>query len=189
MRAAAFIILTSRKAHTIKAGEIDRAIAFAQAQKLNPIVVLGNDGDDIIGSVEKLEEAEMVFDPNDQGNEFSGIKAGLHATGACSFVWRADSTLPSSAEISELQRALLDRPEQTNLSDEFSTSTEKGHEIPSADQIDVFSSVRDGLWLVTLRGVTTLRSLPAQEAWLNSGNVKFATWKASNPTASPILTL
>lgn len=149
------IILTAGRVDEIRRGRIDQLIEFVMSMKKTPILVLGPDGDDLLRSIARLEDCEIVFDPNFAGEEFSSVKAGLQATGESCFVLRAGAPIPTRETFANLERELL----------------------RSSQGVDVFATPDyqdpDAVLLVTQRGVATLKNQPSSTRWLKSDGFAF----------------
>ncbi|MES2964718.1 MAG: hypothetical protein V4760_12570 [Bdellovibrionota bacterium] len=150
------IILTAGRSHELGRGRIDQLIDFVTAMKKTPILVLGPDADDLLRQINRHDECEFVFDPNFEGEEFSSIKAGLQATGEACFIIRASSTLPDRATFALLERELL-------------ASGTSGVDVFAHPDHDDSRAV----YLVTQRGVASLKKQPASARWLKSNDLVF----------------
>jgi hypothetical protein len=105
VRAACVIILTSGKAESLR-WCIDTVIQTVLDEKRVPILVLGPDADALLPAASKIEKCEIVFDPNYAGDEFSGIKAGLHITSQPAFIWNGSGEFPDASTRVSLEAAL-----------------------------------------------------------------------------------
>jgi hypothetical protein len=161
MQAHTVIILTAGLAHKASADALDRAVAELLRRKKSPFLVLGKDGDDVLERCSRLEDCELVFDPNDAASgtgataaTFSGVKAGLHATNVAAFVWRIDRPFPDESVWLRLETALR-------------TDEDK--------KADVFGLTHDPseLLLVTAQGNKRLKERPAESAWPESQDIVF----------------
>ncbi len=150
------IILTAGRVDELRRGRLDQLIELVRELKKTPILVLGPDGDDLIRTISRLEDCEIVFDPNFTGEEFSSVKAGLQATGEPCFLVRASGPLPTRETFASLERELLGG--QVSGVDVFATPD---HEDP------------DAVLLVTQRGVRALKGKPASMRWLKSNDIVF----------------
>ncbi|MES2854796.1 MAG: hypothetical protein V4692_02980 [Bdellovibrionota bacterium] len=160
MRAASVIILTSSKALALK-WSIDDVIQKILDEKRVPILVLGPDADELLSAASKIERCEIVFDPNFTGNEFSGVKAGLHATGQPAFVWNGDGDFPSAHSRLDLERALLDTKHDVLLIEGQDTQT-----------------------MITRGGLMHLRTLDSSTQWRTSSLIRFHAL-SPNDSAAP----
>ena len=159
MQAHTIVILTSGLTKKAPVGALDRAIEEFVKRKKTPFLVLGVDGDDILESCERLDDAELVFDPNDPGDSvdmFSAVKAGLYGTNAGTFVWRLDRPFPTEEVWLRLETTL-------RLDDEKKT--------------DVYGCENDpsGLLLITARGNKMLRERHSDNPWPVAQDIVFTT--------------
>lgn len=161
MQAHTIVILTSGLTKKVPSGALDRAIVEFVKRKKTPFLVLGVDGDDILESCERLDDAELVFDPNDPGDEpgaskdmFSAVKAGLYGTNAGTFVWRLDRPFPTEEVWTRLETTL-------RLDDEKKT--------------DVYGCDGDpsDLLLITARGNKLLRERHSDNPWPVAQDIVF----------------
>lgn len=169
MMAHNVIILTAGRVNEIRRGHLDRLIDLVVEMKKTPILVVGPDGDDLLRNVSRLEDCEIVFDPNYVGEEFSSVKAGLQATGEPCFFIRAGGPAPSRETFRTLERELLGS--QVSGVDVFASPD---HDDPNA------------VFLVTQRGVRSLKNQPASTRWLKSNDIVFRLVReaeALKPTA------
>lgn len=150
------IILTAGRVDEIRRGRIDQLIELIVGMKKTPILVLGPDGDDLLRQIARMDECEIVFDPNFSGEEFSSVKAGLQATGEPCFLIRAGGPLPTRETFANLERELLGF--QVSGVDVFASPD---HDDPNA------------ILLVTQRGVRSLKNQPASTRWLKSNDIVF----------------
>jgi hypothetical protein len=163
------IILTAGRANEIRRGRLDQLVDFVLSMKKTPIIVVGPDGDDLLRTTARLDDCEIVFDPNFNGEEFSSVKAGLQSTGEPCFFLRANSPLPSRETFQQLERELMGS--QTSGVDVYATPN---HDDPNA------------VFLVTQRGVRSLKNQPASTRWLKSQEIAFRLVQAPEvlkPTA------
>lgn len=149
MQAHTVLILTAGLADKAAPDALDRAITELLKRKKTPYLLLGIDGDDVLERCSRLEDVEMIFDPNhslDDRDLFSSVKAGLFATNAGAFVWRIDRPFPSNEAWTRLETALrLDEDKKTDI---YKVSND-----PS------------DLILVTAQGGKRLKERAAQSAW------------------------
>jgi hypothetical protein len=143
------IILTSGRATAIATEAIDSLILALRKLKKNPILVLGPDGDDILRLSQQIENCEIIFDPNYEGEIFSGIKAGLETTNAAAFICAINEPILDPATWADLERALFS--EDAKSVHVFSPLTQDS--IPRYPQ------------LVTAHGVRLAKTLPALSCW------------------------
>lgn len=124
---------------------------LARAKKfgLNVILVLGATGDEILRTCPELEEADLAFDPNFEGEIFSSIQAGvLAATGAAFVLDAGEETLDDFAWIA-LDDALFSASADADVLQLSLGSTDRA-QTPQ---------------LITLNGLKRLRKLPMQASW------------------------
>lgn len=138
---------------------------LARAKKfgLNVILVLGATGDEILRLCPELEDADLAFDPNFEGEVFSSIQAGvLAATGAAFVLDVGDETLGDDAWIA-LDKSFCELQPTTKI-DVIELKTQTGAASPQ---------------LITIAGLQRLRKLPMQAAW--SDRVDFTTEETKSP--------
>ncbi|HVK62787.1 MAG TPA: hypothetical protein VM432_14615 [Bdellovibrionales bacterium] len=158
MRAASIIVLTSGKAEGLR-WKIDDVIQSILDEKRVPILILGPDADILMTAASKIEHCEIVFDPNYSGKEFSGIKAGLHATAQPAFVWNGDGHFPEKQTRILLETAMRDSTEHVlMLPDDPSQA------------------------LLTREGVLRLRDLAAHTQWRTNPLIRFKFVNATGDT-------
>ena len=157
MLANCAILLTAGSTQVINASQLDALIRELVARKKNPVLVLGPDGDDLLRSCQELEACDLVFDPNYEGDYFSGIKAGLHAVNGPAFVIPVGQDLLPAQSWAELELALL--------------------RLDSTQKVDVLRPVTPGVsesrypQIVTNTGLQALKRLPATTPWTNSHQI------------------
>lgn len=151
-RAHNVIIVTTGASAFAESGSLDKLIRKVLSLNKNPILVLGPDGDVFLQTCHLIEECDLVFDPNYQGNFFSGVKAGLHATNGAAFVLPLLPELPDDSIWLQLESAL--------------SWPDEG---PEFDLIRPMSHCDDALGsfpqLVTPHGIRTLLNLAATTRW------------------------
>lgn len=144
------IILTSGQVRADSGRELSDLIATVLRLKKKPVVVLGPDADELLRNCNEIENCEIVFDPNFEGGFFSGLKAGLFALNqGGAFVVSLGAPHLNAKDWSKLESALL--------------NSEQEHVIRAATR-NKTAEVNFPL-LVTARGISHLKNLPAQLAW------------------------
>jgi hypothetical protein len=157
MLANCAILLTAGSTQVINASQLDALIRELVARKKNPVLVLGPDGDDLLRSCQELEACDLVFDPNYEGDYFSGIKAGLHAVNGPAFVIPVGKELLPAQSWGELELALL--------------------RLDASQKVDVLRPVTPGVseprypQIVTSTGLQALKRLPASTTWSDSQQI------------------
>ncbi len=106
MRATNVIIISSGRVSSAPPLALDKMIRSIVEMKKRPVLVLGPDGDDVLGSCAEIEKCELVFDPNYTGGFFSSLKAGLHAIHGATLVVPLDPKF--AADDGTLQKTLGD---------------------------------------------------------------------------------
>ena len=149
MQAHTVLILTSGLADKASPDALDRAITELLKRKKTPYLLLGTDGDSVLERCSRLEDVEMIFDPNHSVEDtqlFSSVKAGLFATNAAAFVWRIDHPFPTEQVWSALETKLrLDEDKKTDI---FQAEDDPSH-----------------LILVTAQGGKHLKERAADSPW------------------------
>lgn len=143
---------------------------------LNPIVVLGPAGDDVLRACPDLEDSDLAFDPNFDGGLFSGIHAGVHAATGAAFILPVD-TDPTTESV---WRAL----------DQAAWALKPG------DEVHVLQTVNrtDGdnrpefPQLVTRAGLKLLRTLPPDGAWESNDHIRFRLLHAESESKTALAT-
>ncbi|MCM2280379.1 MAG: hypothetical protein NDI61_00875 [Bdellovibrionaceae bacterium] len=153
----------TRVAHTRT--RLLQAIRSARSRGLNPIVVLGPAGDDVLRICPELDDCDLAFDPNYAGELFSGILAGLQASQGACFV------LPiESAQIDDSAWHRLDQAAWSL------TPEDVVHVLQMTKSTDVEADAESALnfpQLITRSGVAHLRRLPADCLWDRDERIRF----------------
>lgn len=160
MKAYNLIIVSSGRADRAPSGHLRKMVQTCTSMSRNPILVVGPDGDELLlREGDALDACDLVFDPNFEGNFFSSLKAGLQASHGATLVATVEAPL-SPTQVKALEAAAF------NLKD---------------DTVDVIRLMgTDGgsqsfkLALVTPRGVTKLKALPADTLWESSPAIVFS---------------
>lgn len=169
MRAHNVIIVSSGRTAYAHAGALDELIRSIVALRKQPILVLGPDGDDLLRTCEEIEQCEIVFDPNYDGEFFSSLKAGLFACESPTLVVPlADDHLPPST-----WRVL-----ETELRD---------HEGKSHVLRPITHNDASPQWpaLITACGVKALKALPSTSAWEKSESIRTEVVPVSSAAEAP----
>jgi hypothetical protein len=171
MRAHNVIIICSGQGHLAHTDILAQTVQNILNLKKNPILVLGPDGDDFIEGFESIEKCDIVFDPNFGGvfgaGLFSSVKAGLHATHGAAFV------VPLSEKTADPERWSLWVTLEKLLVDPL-TSLGADMILPVTREADFLPR------LITARGVTSLKKLPAATDWPTSW---LTHWDSSDQVA------
>lgn len=149
MQAHTVLILTAGLAQKSAPNALDRMIGELLRRRKTPYILLGTDGDAVLEQCSRVEDCEMIFDPNhDPSNDelFSSVKAGLFATNAAAFILRLDRPLPADSVWTQLETKLrLDENKKTD--------------------IYVADNDPSGLVLVTAQGGKRLKERAADSRW------------------------
>jgi hypothetical protein len=183
MRAHNVIIICSGQGHLARTDILAQTVQNILNLKKNPILVLGPDGDNFIEGFEAIEKCDIVFDPNFTsgsldpssasseraagGGLFSSVKAGLHATHGAAFV------VPLSEKTADPERWSLWVTLEKLLVDPL-TSLGADMILPVTREADFLPR------LITARGVTSLKKLPAATDWPTSW---LTHWDSSDQVA------
>lgn len=159
MQARTIVIVTTGQAALVQSLELDALVAAAIQQKRRVILVLGPDGDDFLRVCKRIDDCEIVFDPNYNGGFFSGVKAGLSAATSAAIVVRISP-----------QRS-VDATRWQHLDFALGTAIALTHDIVLAPPtlgggLEATAAQWDCV-LVTLKGLKTLRETPADADWQN----------------------
>jgi len=150
MIASNVIIITSGHYVEGNGRKLGEAISGILKLKKKPIVILGPDGDDLLRNCNEIENCEIVFDPNFDGGLFSSLKAGLFTvTHGAAFVISLGAPYLDVKNWSKLEAALL--------------NSEKEHVIRAAPRAK--NDEVNFPFIVTARGVSYLKNLPAETPW------------------------
>ncbi len=163
MRAKFLILLTSQidpkeflegSRRTVLAHRVRSYLDFAAQHRLIVVLVLGPAGDDVLQLDPDLEKCELAFDPNYQGEVFSSLQAGLHATSTAAMVVSLSEPLP----LDELWRQIQE------ASDDLILNTDSIDAVVLVTQLDGHLEMN---WpqFITHQGTRRLRGLPAQTPW------------------------
>lgn len=148
------------------------ALELAKKFSLNPIVVLGAAGDELLTTFSELENCDLTFDTNFSGSTFSSIQSGLAAASGASFVLKLDET-PASHEVwTALEKAMWNTP-PTEVVDVFQALS-----CASSDRTSVYPQ------LVSVGGVSRLQKLPTDVEWLHDPRLRIRVISDSNPEPS-----
>jgi hypothetical protein len=170
MRAHNVIIISSGASNEAPPETLDHLIRSILAAKKQPILVLGPDGDEILANCSEVENCELVFDPNFAGGFFSGVKAGLHATHGAAFIVPLRAPAVAQVAVSKTKfSTLLSTLEESVPGD--GTAFECDVICPAAHDDATALSRSENVFLVTQKGVQSLRTVPAQTDWETFENV------------------
>lgn len=162
----------ARRARTC--AQVAHVIGSVRSLGLNPIVVLGPAGDEVLRTCPELEDCDLVFDPNFSGDLFSSVQAGTHAaTGAC-FILPLGTEATDDSLWSELDRAAW------SLKPDDIVHVLQAVNIADGDIRPVFPQ------LVTRLGVRHLRDLPVSGEWGRDARISIRLLPANHqrPTLS-----
>jgi hypothetical protein len=155
MRVKSTILVTSGKSESLGVSSLDHAIQkLRQLGQTNIIVVLGPDGDQFLSYSKHIENCEIIFDPNYEGELFSGVKSGLAVAPGASFVLPLETDIPDEQIWRALDSALLNAFTDPAKPDLFRVVTREGDS-------SVFPQ------LITLQGQKTFSSMAASTKWEN----------------------
>jgi len=87
----------------ITAEDLNKTIQRTRMAGRTPIVVLGQEGDDLLSQSRELDNCELVFSNEAEKGLFSRMKAGLGAAGTCALVVRVCGEYPRESEIKALE--------------------------------------------------------------------------------------
>lgn len=164
MRAHNVIIVSSGASVVAPAGALDHLIRSICANKKRAILVLGPDGDEILASCQEIENCELVFDPNYSGEFFSGLKAGLHATHGAAIVVPLRSAKVAETALSEQKFSTVVSTLEAAVEGD-GTAAQCDVVCPLVTQDDAPVSRSESIFLVTQKGVQSLKNIPSQSDW------------------------
>lgn len=87
--------------------DLDQMIFWLANKKINPILVLGPQGDEILSYCQRSIECDLAYDPNFSGRPFSSIKAGVTAAQSSCLVVPIIKASELSRIFSELRTPLF----------------------------------------------------------------------------------
>jgi hypothetical protein len=181
LRAKNLLLITSSLSSTDLRGarsmrltlQFNDTLRLAKDLGLEPIVVLGPAGDEILRACPQLEECDFVFDPNFEGSLFSSVQAGLQASTGATFIFPFSATpaIVDRGLWDALDRASWDvRPDEAPDVLKFVTQ-------PDGDRLPGFPQ------LVTLNGLKRLKSLPANTEWESDPRIRIRVIRLSHSTS------
>ena len=65
-------------------GKLSTLIEKVIAHRRNPIILINEEGDDLLRKVPKILDCDMVYSPRSE-RKYEGLMVGLHGAGTCSF--------------------------------------------------------------------------------------------------------
>lgn len=164
MRAINVIIVSSGASPLAAPDVLDKLIRLICANRKRAILVLGPDGDDILANCSEIENCELVFDPNYAGGFFSGVKAGLHATHGAAFVVPLHASAIAGFADSELEFSTALATLENSVEGD-GTAAQCDVVCPSVTHADARLARSETIFLVTQKGVSSLKEIPAQTDW------------------------
>lgn len=176
MRIHSVIIVTSGMSNAMAPTRLDHWIEALRSLNKKVVLVFGPDGDDFLLGCSKIEECEIVFDPNFQGSYFSSVMAGLHAVHS--------PTLVLSLSESELQPERCVQNFETRIAGDGTDL--RGHALTLLTR-DTHIASPQSPFLVTQKGVTALRALPSTLSWPNWEQVQIETLAPASSTQARLV--
>jgi hypothetical protein len=160
------LIVSSGRMNYARTGALDDLIRRVRAIGKTPVVILGPDGDDVLRTSTELENCEIVFDTNFQGEFFSSINAGLHVLSGATFV------VPLEFEGNRDSELAFDQWEKFELA--LLEPETKAHVLRPVTQNNEKLAYP---MIITGRGLLPLKALPAATDWTNSDRIEIADFK------------
>jgi hypothetical protein len=77
--------------------------------KRNPIVLLAEDGDELLRKVPRLADCDLVFTTK-TGQKYQGLSDGIHGAGTCAFYMPFDANYGDEITWIELEKTFLQLP-------------------------------------------------------------------------------
>jgi hypothetical protein len=177
------VILTSGASKYPVQGLLDRVIQYVLSLKKNPILVLGEDGDEFLRDCRHIENCDLVYDEERSSHPLSGLASGLHATVGGVFalplkealvastlnpsVWRAlEESLATTGE-DEFDIAQLQETNQNSgqFSGQFSGTASNQTSATATLSPQASSRVSLYPFVVTSRGVARLKKMAGESAF------------------------
>ncbi len=131
------------------------SLELAKKFSLNPIVVLGKVGDELLLSFIEIQDCDLTFDTNFNGSIFSSVQSGLAAASGAAFVLPLDQSPAAEAVWQQLDQTMWSTP-PTELVDVLQMLT-----CDSGDRMVQYPQ------LVTVAAVPRLQKLPLDVEWLH----------------------
>lgn len=121
-------------------GKLSHLIDKIISQKRSPIVLINENGDDLLRKIPKLLECDLVYSSKST-NKYEGLFIGLHGAGACAFYLPSDQDYGDESTWNNLEKNLA--------------------QLPYLNTTHMLIPNSVGPWLVTPAGATYLKNKDA----------------------------
>lgn len=118
-------------------GKLSTFVEKVLGEHRNPIVLINEQGDDLLRKIPKLFDCDLVYTQN-SNRKYEGLLSGLHGAGTCAFYLPLGSDYGDENIWLELEKSLF--------------------QLPYLNNIHILIPNENGPWLVTPAGMLYLKS-------------------------------
>jgi hypothetical protein len=117
-------------------GKLSELVQKIQSQNRNPIVLINENGDELLRKVPKLLDCDLVYSTK-SSNKYDGLFTGLHGAGTCAFYLPLDQNYGDESVWAKLEKTLI--------------------QLPYLNTTHILIPKEPGPWLITSAGVLYLK--------------------------------